>query len=373
MNKNIAVIGAIWGDEAKGAITHRLSRDFDYVVKYSGGNNTGHTVYNNGVKFAHHLTPAINYGKSDAKGFLASGMVIDLFALRKELEDLEKIFPGVSQRIIIDPDNFIVEAKDIEEDLEKNSRVGSTGKGIGIAYRNKVDRKGIKIRNLISNGKPIITELKDMGVQFKYILEMQKELANSKLLFEGSQSILLTIASGTYPYVSCGDCEISGILSSGFGFAMPEKIIGVSKGTYTTRACAPGPFPTEMPEDEAKHWREVAGEYGSTTSKPRRIGYMDLVALKYAVRRGNINSLALTKLDIYNGVEKIKVAVYYDRPIYSGSDFEGAIPSYTELPGWKDCKDPKQVAHYIKFVEEYVGVKVEYITTGIGEKDIIRL
>jgi adenylosuccinate synthase len=273
---------------------------------------------------------------------------------------------------VVDPDAFLVLPEHIAEDKEKNKHIASTWKGIGPAYEAKVGRRGTKVRDYIRDNNPIIVALKELGIQFKYVLELQKEFVNSKLLFEGSQSILLTIASGTYPYVSSGDSEISGIISSGFGFAMPEKIVGVSKACYITKSGA-GPMPTEMPKEEADVIRGKGFEIGATTGRPRRIGYLDLPALSFACKRGNINSLVLTKLDIYNGVEAIKVAVYYDKMIYSGSDFEGAKPSYTELPGWKDCKDPKQVAHYIRFIEEYVGVKVEYITTGVGEKDIIKI
>jgi len=370
-NKNIAILGSLAGDEGKGSITHTFSSDFDYVVRFSGGNNAGHTIYRNGKKYVHHLIPSIDFTVPHVKGFLASGMVIDLESLFNELVALEKDFPGVSKRMCVDPDAFVVLPKHIEEDKAKNGHIGTTNRGIGPAYVDKISRAGTRIRDLIKDNALIIGNLKDLGVQFKYVLELKEEFSRARILYEGAQGILLDINHGTYPFVSCSDCTPGGILSSGFGFAMPEKIYGVTKA-YMTRV-GEGPFPTELEGKAAESLREAGKEYGATTGRPRRIGWLDLPALKYAVQKGNINGLIITKLDILNGFNTVPLCFRYDNAPTSGADFFGAIPHMMESPGWKNCKDHEQIKSFLHYVEYFTGVKVQYVSCGTDKLDLLKI
>lgn len=373
---NIAVLGGSSGDEAKGAQTHRFSKDFRYVVKPSGGNNCGHTIYKNGKKYVHHLVPSIDFSYPDAIGFLSSGMVINLEALRDELLTFETDFPGVSKRIIVDPDAFLVLPKHIEEDSSE-TKIGSTRKGIGPAYTDKMSRNGVKVKAFIQDNAEIIVELKRMGVQFKHALSLYGEFKKDSILFEGSQGILLDLNAGTYPYVSCGDSTLAGIHAAGFGFVAPEKVYGVAK-VYSTKV-GNGPFPTEYVNakgeetEECKKIRELGKEYGATTGRPRRCGALDLPALRYAKRRGGLTHLIMAKFDILDGQDKVKVCYAYDEEPVSGGDFATAKPKYTYLDGWKDSHDVSQLSTFIDLVEEISEMKVEYISCGVNPEDLIKL
>jgi adenylosuccinate synthase len=372
MNKNIAVLGGSFGDEGKGRIVHYLSTNYDWICKYNGGANAGHTIYTNSKKYVHHLVPSIDLQNSKAKGFLGSGMVIDLDALYDELSALEKDFPGVSNRIYIDPDAFVViqDYKDI--DKAQNGHIGTTNRGIGPAYAAKVSRNGIKVRNYLDDRSGITSKLKDMGVQFAYALSMKEELLSSQILFEASQGVMLDINHGTYPYVSSSDCTASGIYSSGFGFAAPSTVYGVLKGGYATKV-GNGPFPTELDGKFADELRERGKEYGAVTKRPRRIGWLDLPALNYAIEKGGITNLIITKLDILNGMKKIPICHKYDKQPMSGHDFFSAKPEYIEVNGWEDPKDPNQTKEFINLVQDSTKTKVSMLSCGIEKSDIINL
>jgi adenylosuccinate synthase len=299
-------------------------------------------------------------------------MVIHLESLRNELLALEKDFPGVSKRVIVDPDAFIVFDKHIEADKLKNAHLGTTSKGIGEAYLDKMGRTGTKIYQLVKDNAPIIQSLREMGVSFKHFLELLPEFERSKILFESAQSILLSINDGIYPFVSCGDPGLSGIVAAGFGRLQPSKIYGIAKGCYTTRV-GTGALPTEMNEKEAAELREKGSEYGSVSGRPRRIGYLDLPALKYAADKGCITDLIITKLDILNGKERIAICHRYDKQPVSGQDFFSVKPSYMEISGWKDAKNVDQLKDLIHTVEYYVGKKVAFITAGVNREDMIEV
>jgi len=368
--KNIAIVGSFFGDESKGNFTHHFSPYFHYVVRTSGGNNCGHTIYRDGKKFVHHLVPSINFS-SDANGFLGAGMVINPDALLEELLLLEKDIPGVSHKITVDPDAFAVLPKHIDEDKAKNGDLGSTNRGIGPAYTEKISRRGTKIRDLIKDNHTSIVALKKMGVKFRYVLEMYDEFSKSPLLFEGAQSILLDPNFGTYPYVTSGDCSINSIFNSGFGFAMPKEVYGVLK-VYGTRV-GEGPFPTELFGKEANDLRVMGSEFGATTGRPRRVGWLDLPALKYVVNKSNITNLIISKFDILTGMKSIKMCNRYEKYPVSGADFFNAAPSYIDVPGWQDHKQIDQLMPFIKTIEEYTNRPVSYISHGVSPKDIVAL
>lgn len=375
---NIAVLGAVWGDEGKGHIVHHLSENYDWVIRFNGGANAGHTIYRDGVKYVHNLMPSFDWRFTRPKAFLGSGMVIDLEQLHKEIVTMEEKsfsrFPvgSISKRVYVDPDAFIVLPEHKEMDKQLNGHIGSTNRGIGPAYVAKISRKGIRIRDVMegaSEHRHWIELMKGMGVHFKGIIELRREMEYQHLLFEGAQGVMLDINHGIYPYVSCSESTVAGIYSCGFHWGKPEKVYGVAK-CYTTKV-GEGPFPTELQGQEAHDLRERGNEYGATTGRPRRVGWIDLPALDYACQKGGINNLILTKFDILNGMDRVSMCVAYDKPPMSSHDFFDAKPQYITVPGWSDAKDEEQLVPFIQRVEKSTGCNVSYISCGTDSKDIV--
>lgn len=374
MSYSIAVLGAMWGDEGKGHITHHLSRTFDWVIRFNGGANAGHTIYRDGVKYVHNLMPSFDWRNQGCKAFLGSGMVIDLEQLEHEVTLLWAKDSSLPKRVYVDPDAFVVLPEHKAEDKATNGHIGSTNRGIGPAYTAKISRKGLRIRDRMldadnNRDKHFINEMKKMGVHFKGVMEMRREMESASLMFEGAQGVLLDINHGIYPYVSCSDATIGGIYGSGFAFARPERVYGVAK-CYTTKV-GEGPFPTEIHGKEADDLRKRGNEFGATTGRPRRVGWLDLPALDYACQKGGITHLILTKFDILNGMDRVKVCVAYDEPPTSSHDFFEAVPQYITVPGWEDSKDHDQLAPFIKQVERATHCDVSYVSTGTDGKDIV--
>lgn len=373
MKNNIAILGNQLGDEAKARCAHYFSPNYDYICRYSGSSNAGHTIYHDGRKIIRHLLPSADFSKQRNKAFLGSGMVINLESLLKEVQETEVLFHGAAKRIIVDPDAFVVFEKHIEEDKEKNGHIGSTNKGVTPAYKDKIGRVGIKIRNLLKDNSNITTALQKFGVQFKHVLELKEQMEKSNILFEGSQSILLDLNFGNYPFVTSGDCGLGGIYNAGFAFAPPTKIYGIFKPYVTKSGGGIGKFITEFSEEEAVSIRERGNEIGATTSRPRRIGALDLPALKYSIIKGGITHLIMTKLDIFNGYEKIKVCYDYASSVFSGNDFENVTPYYVDLPGWQNSKDVKQILPFLNHVENYTNTKIEWVSTGVNNDDMMNV
>lgn len=367
MNNNVAVMGISAGDEAKGRCVHTFSKDFDYTVRTSGSNNCGHTIYINDKKFVYNSIPSIDF-ESNAKGFLSSGMVINLDALITEIEKFNKDFNNVGTRLTVDPEAFVVLEKHIEQDKAENQNIGTTFKGVGPAYRDKISRTGTRVSDFIKSNAPSIVRLKELGVTFKYNLELREEFMQKKLLFEGAQGALLSINTGIYPYVSCGDCTVSGISAAGFHYAMPDKVYGVGK-VYTTKV-GEGPFPTEYQGEEAETLRKLGNEYGAVTGRPRRVGAMDLPAMRYAIATSGINALIITKFDILNGRDTIKVCNRYTKEPVSSADFFDAKPEYVELPGWKNGSS---IGPFIKYIEQETNLTVDYVSMGVNPEDFIKV
>lgn len=370
---NTAIVGAQWGDEAKGSITHYLSPNYDWVIRWGGGANAGHTIYRDGIKYVHNLLPSFDWRSKNVKAFLASGMVIDIEQLHKEIMLLWNINSILPSRIYVDPDAFLVLPSHKLEDAASNSHIGTTNRGIGPAYKSKINRDGVRIRDILNGTTTIysnlIYELIKVGVHFKSMLELTHMMSKSRLLFEGSQGVMLDINHGTYPYVSCSDATVSGIYSNGFHFVKLNQVYGIAK-CYLTKV-GEGPFPTEIFGNDAELLRNKGAEFGATTGRPRRIGWLDLPALEYACKKGGITDLILTKLDILNGMKKIPVGVFYDKMPMSSYDFFNPKITYHDVNGWDDPKNKDQISEFISIVVKFTGRNVRLVSSGINPSDIV--
>lgn len=395
----VAVIGAQWGDEAKGKIVHFLSRKADFCVRFNGGPNAGHTVVDQYGEARLHQIPA-GALHPQCVGVLAHGMVLDLWALREELAGLKtqgrpepKIF--ISQRIhLILPYHRLREEKEGMAD-----KLGTTRKGVGPAYIDRVGRRGLRLLDLWDEGnlrERICSEeqhLEDVEKVIGDLLSFRQELekcvgdvqallsealsTGKRVVFEGAQGTMLDVDFGTYPYVTSSTTTVHGIPVGTGVWPDFSAVVGVTKA-YATRVGA-GPFPTEDRTSLGEKLREAGQEYGATTGRPRRCGWLDLVALRYAQKVNGFTHLALTKLDVLSGFSGIRVAVAYRVGGRRTEEFPAAPwelaqaePVYEVLPGWKreirgarDFEDlPKEAKEYVRFVEEAISVPVALIGTG---------
>ncbi|MCX7904339.1 MAG: adenylosuccinate synthase [Caloramator sp.] len=421
---SLVVIGAQWGDEGKGKITDFLAEGADVVVRYQGGNNAGHTVIANDKKYKLHLIPSgILY--EDKLCIIGNGVVIDPKALLDEIEYLrdEGIRVDNKKLLISDRAHVIMPYHKKIDALSEKKRgskdIGTTGKGIGPCYTDKHERTGIRICDLL-NKEVFYEKLKaNLEVKNRLIKEIYEdeemnfdEIYNSyteyaeklkdfitdtsvvlydsikegkKVLFEGAQGTLLDIDYGTYPYVTSSHPIAGGVcIGSGVGPTMIDRVVGVCKA-YTTRV-GKGPFPTELFDETGEYIREKGFEYGTTTGRARRCGWLDLVILKYAARISGLTSLAITKIDTLAGLEKIKVCTGYEfegRVIEnfpaSLEDLAKCKPIYKEFDGWdesiqgaKTYEDlPENAKKYLKFIEEYTGVRISIVSVGPERENTI--
>lgn len=378
---NIAIIEGLAGDAGKGKNSHQFATMYncDWICRFGGGNNCGHQVYRDGKKYTHHLLPCADYRIPTIKSFLSRNMYIHMPSLLEELQLFQQDYPNIASTIYIDKDAFIITEEHIQKDIEKNRHIGSTKKGISEAAISKYGRTGTRIYDLLRDNNEITSKLLSLGVHFTSVLEMREEFERSSILFEGSQGVILDVNCGIFPYISSSDATISGIFSSGFHFIKPlHRVFGVTKAGYYTKVgdMEAKNMPTEMPEQEAHILREKGGEYGSTTGRPRRIGYMDLPMTKYGIQQGGITHIILSKLDILDGQKTIKVCNSYGagKNLYSPSDFlSGVNPQYIDLPGWENSKNIDQIMPFVKYVENYLKIPVEYVSTGVKDEDLIKL
>jgi adenylosuccinate synthase len=398
--KNISIIGLQWGDEGKGKIVDYLSKDYKIIVRFQGGPNAGHTVYVNNKKYIFHQLPSgLIWGNK--KGIISSGVVLDLETLKKEIEQIKDI----DFKLIIDyRTNIILPYHKLEDELEeKLGGIGSTKKGISQAYRDKFARIGIRVFDILDENrlrKALIKnyefnkhllkskfnfEIMPFEEVYEYLLsyknfikefsgDAQIEILKEKkgILFEGAQGTLLDITFGTYPYVTSSNTITSSIgVGCGIPLNLIEEHIGVFKA-YTTRV-GNGPFPTELNDEIGNYLREKGNEYGSTTGRSRRCGWLDLVLLKYAIDINGINKIILTKIDVLFGLKEIKLCVAYEYngkvidfpPIY---DLENVKPIYKNLKGFDNLNEAN---HYIEFIENYLNMKISYISYGFERASII--
>ncbi len=390
------VVGLQWGDEGKGKIVDALSCDVDVVVRYQGGENAGHTVIVGDEKIIVHHIPSGIFS-CDVICVLGNGMVIDPLSLLEEIESLEAKGINCDGRLWISDRAHIVfpyhKARDIED--EKVLEIGSTRKGIGPAYTDKVARRGIRFCDVFAPNDRVLRVLNENSEVYQAVQRLRKYIADTvvllnglwrggkNILFEGAQATMLDVEFGTYPFVTSSN-PTAGYSACGSGLppVAIDEVIGVAK-CYTTRV-GNGPFPTEIEDD----WlREKGGEYGATTGRPRRCGWFDGVVVKYASMVNGVSKLALTKLDVLDRVDKIPVCIGYrygseqlEFPPASSMVMEECEPVYEVLPGWKGSVRgvrsfddlPTQAKDYVRFIEDFIGIPVGWISVGPGKDEIIQ-
>lgn len=394
------VMGAQWGDEGKGKIVDFLAQEAGVVVRFAGGANAGHTIVANGKKYALHQVPSgILY--PDKIVVLGSGMVIDPEALFKELKMLSDGGIHLDGRVLISDRAHIVlpayRKMDKERDAKRKRPIGTTGRGIGTTYSQKSERDSIRLADLDWEEKMADLEAEDkefLSPYMKNLLEMRIDIAaflwkyrGKNVLFEGAQGAMLDLDSGTYPYVSSGaSCAAGAATGSGIGPRLLDKIYGVFKA-YETRV-GNGPMPTEFnsnTESELCNYvRNRGNEFGVTTGRPRRCGYLDLVALRYACRVNSIDSLILTHLDIYDEMDEIEACVAYSINGKEVDDFPASIPALNaakpvlkKFKGWKSplkgCGSynamPQAAKDYVKAIEDFTGTSVGIVSVGADRAD----
>ncbi|WP_434640193.1 adenylosuccinate synthase [Thermoanaerobacterium thermosaccharolyticum] len=420
----LVIVGSQWGDEGKGKITDYLAEKADVVVRYQGGNNAGHTVEKDGTQYKLHLIPSgILY--PDKICIIGNGVVLDPASLIEEINTLKSQGISVENLKISDRAHIVlpyhIKLDELEELSKGENDIGTTKRGIGPCYMDKSERVGIrtcdfvdpqsfkeKLMNNVQSKNKIFTKIYDSKeMDFENIYEEYMNYAEilkpyivdttsllydlikkgKKVLFEGAQGTLLDIDLGTYPYVTASHPISGGVtVGAGIGPTMINDVVGVVKA-YTTRV-GKGPFPTELFDEEGDFLREKGHEYGTTTGRPRRCGWLDIVIVNYAVRVSGIRTFALTKLDTLTGLKKIKICTRYR---YNGkiiNNFPASLkdlamcePVYEELDGWteditniKKFEDlPQNAKKYVERIEELTGINASIISVGPGrEKTIIR-
>ena len=398
----VVVIGAQWGDEGKGKIVDYLANEAQIIVRYAGGANAGHTIVIGGEQYALHLIPSgIFY--PDKIAILGAGMVIDPKALFDEIKMLEDRGIDTSGRILISDRAHIVLPKYIQVDKDRDAArkkpIGTTGRGIGITYSMKCDRDGIRIADLAWKEK--MDELDDEDLAFlspytEKLLSMSVDLStylmhrkNSQVLFEGAQGTLLDLDMGTYPYVSSGmSCAAGAAVGGCIGPRAIDKVLGVFKA-YSTRV-GNGPLPSEFDpnaEDElCRFVRDTGREYGVTTGRPRRCGYLDLVSLRYACLTNSIDGLVMTHLDVYDTFDEIKACIAYkingkivETFPASIENLNNAEPVLRTFRGWKKTladaltyeEFPLPAMEYIDFIERHCETPIDIVSVGYDRKATI--
>ena len=420
---NVVIIGAQWGDEGKGKIVDLLTQYADVVVRFQGGNNAGHTIVLKGEKFVFHLIPSgILYRKK--KCIIGNGVVLDPGVLIEEITELRKrgYFKDDSQLMISEETHLILPYhRKIDIAKDRVFKIGTTGRGIGPAYEDKVARCGIRMvdlldekvfrkkleDNLFQKNLYLVELLKEKSFELseifdeylhfrkqleKYVtntsLFLHKEIQKGKqILFEGAQGTLLDLDHGTYPYVTASNTVAGNVCAgSGIGPTMIDSVVGVAKA-YTTRV-GEGPFPTELQDEVGEKIRERGGEYGATTGRPRRCGWFDAVIVNHSIRINGIRQMAITKLDVLNDFDKIKICVGYringkvSYHVPSNLEMLKSVqPVYEELDGWKsEIKGarkfsdlPGNARRYIQRIEELLHTRVIMISVGSERKETIEI
>jgi adenylosuccinate synthase len=420
---NIVIVGAQWGDEGKGKIVDLLTQYADTVVRFQGGNNAGHTIVLKGEKFVFHLMPSgILY--ENKKCIIGNGVVLDPAVLIEEIAEVKRkgYFKDDSQLMISEETHLILPYhRKIDVARERIFKIGTTGRGIGPAYEDKVARCGIRAvdlidekvfrkkleENLIQKNIYLVQVLKEKSFEFleifdEYLLykkELEKYVKDTLLvlhedirrgeniLFEGAQGALLDVDHGTYPYVTASNTVAGNACAgSGIGPTMIHSVIGVAKA-YTTRV-GEGPFPTELRDQLGEKIREMGGEYGATTGRPRRCGWFDAVVVNHSIRINGIREMAITKLDVLNNFEKIKVCVGYRlngkviHHVPSNLEMlQSSEPVYEEVNGWdteikgaRNFSDlPYNAQRYIRRIEELINTKITMISVGPERNETIEV
>jgi adenylosuccinate synthase len=416
---NLAVLGAQWGDEGKGKIVDLLTPRFDIVARYQGGHNAGHTVYVNGKKFVLRLIPSgiLHPGVTCVIG---NGLVVDPQALFSEVDELARAGIPVDGRLWVSDKAHLILPYHKDLDLLSEARrgerkIGTTSRGIGPAYEDKIARRGIRVGDLADprsleqnvrdnvlarnrlvhdstmDWKPVLEQLLEVGKRLRpmtrdvSLMLAEAMRAGKSILFEGAQGTLLDIDHGTYPYVTSSNATIGGVCTGlGIGPRAIDAVLGVVKA-YTTRV-GEGPLPTELKGEVGNRLRDSGNEYGAVTGRPRRCGWYDAVAVRYGVRTNGLDALALTKLDVLDGLERIEICTAYRCGSRTLTEFPSDLtqlaacePVYETMPGWSTptrgvrrfADLPENARRYIARLEEISGVPAAIVSTGSERDDTI--
>ena len=418
MKKSLILVGTQWGDEGKGKIVDFYSKKFDAVCRFQGGHNAGHTIYKEEEKFVLHLIPSgIFYDHVSC--FIGQGVILSIDSLLEEIEQLEQKGINLEGKLRISRYCSLLlplhaKIDQLRED-NKNS-IGTTRRGIGPAYEDKTARRSIKAFDLEDNDL-LETKLKSLVEYYNYQIqnihdsepfvyeEVYNELMQSykkaakyfgdvtdtleniyeqggNILYEGAQGTLLDVDYGTYPYVTSSNTLATSVgIGSGFPKSIYSDVLGVAKA-YTTRVGA-GPFPTELFCDVGQKIAELGHEFGATTGRPRRCGWLDLVALKYSEKLNNLTELCITKLDVLDAFDEIKACIGYkvngEETPFKSRLLHKAEPIYKDFKGWNcslaDCENydslPDKAKDFLNFIENFVGVKISLISNGPNREDLI--
>jgi adenylosuccinate synthase len=417
---NIAVLGAQWGDEGKGKIVDMLTPHFAAVARYQGGHNAGHTVFVEGRKFVLHLIPS-GILHPGVTCIIGNGVVIDPQALFKEVDELKRLGVSVDGRLMVSEKAHVILPYHRELDVLSEARrgerkIGTTSRGIGPAYEDKIGRRGIRVCDLLGDRQALAEEvrenvsarnriIRDSTLDWKPLFDqivadgermrpwvgdvslfLHRLIKDEKpVLFEGAQATLLDIDHGTYPFVTSSNASVGGVCT---GLGLPPRaiggVLGVAKA-YTTRV-GEGPLPTELSGELADRLRESGQEYGASTGRPRRCGWYDAVVVRYSARINGLDAIALTKLDVLDGLPEVAICTGYRSNGDTIAEFPadlralaGAEPIYERMPGWtsptkgaRRFEDlPIEAQRYVRKLEELTGVACAIVSTGSDRTETI--
>jgi adenylosuccinate synthase len=425
MAKNVVVVGAQWGDEGKGKIVDWLTDHAQGVVRFQGGHNAGHTLVIGGKKTVLHLIPS-GILRDKVACYIGNGVVLSPQALLEEIDTLEKMGVNITSRLFISEACPIIMPHHVALDRAREAakgagKIGTTGRGIGPAYEDKVARRGIRLQDLfypqrfaeklrevldfhnfvlknylkadtvdyqssLDTTLAYAERIKPMAADVPRML-YDAQQAGQPLLFEGAQGTLLDIDHGTYPFVTSSNCVAGGAAAgSGVGPQSLQYVLGITKA-YTTRVGS-GPFPTELTDDVGAYLAKRGNEFGATTGRARRCGWFDGAALKRAIQINGVSGLCMMKLDVMDGLEKVRLGVGYkmngvarDILPFGAEQLAQCEPVYEEMPGWTDStvgvtqfeKLPKAAQNYLNRMQEVCGVPIDIISTGPDrEQTIVR-
>ena len=418
MKNSLILVGTQWGDEGKGKIVDYFSEKFSAVCRFQGGHNAGHTIYNDEKKFVLHLIPSgIFYDHVSC--FIGQGVILSLDSLLEEIETIESKGINLDGKLRISRYCSLllpIHAKIDQLREDKKNKIGTTRRGIGPAYEDKTARRSIKAFDL-EDDSLLEDKLKNLLDYYNFQIEnihkaekfhYQEVFDNLKktysktskffgdvtdsleeiyekgnhILYEGAQGTLLDVDYGTYPYVTSSNTLATSVgVGSGFPKSIYADVLGVVKA-YTTRV-GEGPFPTELHDEHGEKIAEIGNEFGATTGRPRRCGWLDLVALKYSAKLNNLTSLCVTKLDVLDSFSEIKVCDEYeiDNEIvqYKSRQLHKVEPKYKTFKGWEqslgECQNyselPKETREFLEFIEDYTKVKISLISNGPQRNDLI--
>ncbi len=425
MQQNIVILGSQWGDEGKGKIVDLLTEKVDYVVRYQGGHNAGHTLVVNGEKTALHLIPS-GILRQNVRCVIGNGVVLSPEALVTEIKKLEARGHSVVDRLHVSTNCPLIMRVHVALDQARESargdaKIGTTGRGIGPAYEDKVSRRGLRVADAMDPER-FAVKVRELMTYHNFILEhlykaepvdveamiaetleavsyfksavcdtvdlIHRARKDGKvMLFEGAQGSLLDIDHGTYPYVTSSNTTAGGVATgSGLGPRYIDAILGITKA-YATRVGS-GPMPTELFDEVGQYLAEKGQEVGTTTGRGRRCGWFDAVAVRHAIEVNSISGICLTKLDVLDGLDEVKICKAYRLPsgevvdyLPSGDEFESAEPVYETLPGWSDITFgmtelstmPQAARAYIERLSELVGAPIDIVSTGPDREQTIVL